>query len=101
AAPATVTGDDPRFARCAPLPTAGRERGKDDPEARRPTAANLISNVPLRREGAAVNFLFVLFLAAATPQKISDRIVVTASDVAETIQSKPAALPGVTQNESE
>ncbi len=46
-----------------------------------------------------MNFLFVLFLAAATPQKISDRIVVTASDVAETLESTPAAVTVVTKKD--
>jgi vitamin B12 transporter len=43
-----------------------------------------------------MNFLFILFLAT---QKISDRIVVTASDVPETIQSTPAAVTVVTKKD--
>jgi vitamin B12 transporter len=46
-----------------------------------------------------VNFLFVLFLATAAQQKISDRIVVTASDVPETIASTPAAVTVVTKKD--
>jgi len=46
-----------------------------------------------------VNILFILFLAAVAPQKISDRIVVTASDVPETIESTPAAVTVVTKKD--
>jgi vitamin B12 transporter len=46
-----------------------------------------------------VNFLLVLFLAAFPQQKISDRIVVTASDVPETIASTPAAVTVVTKKD--
>ena len=43
-----------------------------------------------------MTFLFILFLAT---QKISDRIVVTASDVPETIESTPAAVTVVTKKD--
>jgi vitamin B12 transporter len=46
-----------------------------------------------------VNFLFVLFLATAATQKISDRIVVTASDVVETVESTPAAVTVITRKD--
>jgi len=46
-----------------------------------------------------VNFLFILFLASLSQQKISDRIVVTASDVAETLESTPAAVTVVTRKD--
>lgn len=45
-----------------------------------------------------MNLLFVLFLATAT-QKISDRIVVTASDVAESVESTPAAVTVITRKD--
>ncbi|HEV2720815.1 MAG TPA: TonB-dependent receptor [Thermoanaerobaculia bacterium] len=44
-----------------------------------------------------MTFLFVLLFA--TQQKISDRIVVTASDVPETIESTPAAVTVVTKKD--
>ncbi|HYU26684.1 MAG TPA: TonB-dependent receptor plug domain-containing protein, partial [Thermoanaerobaculia bacterium] len=45
-----------------------------------------------------MNLLLFLFLALP-PQKISDRIVVTASDVPETIESTPAAVTVVTRKD--
>jgi len=46
-----------------------------------------------------VKFILFLLFAALPQQKISDRIVVTASDVPETIESTPAAVTVVTRKD--
>src|SRR5204863_670327 len=98
AAPATVTGDESRCARSAHCAKAweGR-REEDDPEARRPTAHE--RNLSQLRREVIVSLLAVLFFLAQ--QQLNQTIIVTASEVPETLESTPASVTVITKSDIE